>query len=100
MKIMVNTIKNASVGSTSTASSYFIAAGSKPGAAYDVTINTETGHFCTCRGHLSKMGAAKRRGFKPEVTTAGHWCKHVKGVLANAALLNVGRVDRKAQRAA
>ena len=45
--------------------------------AYTVTINYDTGHWCTCRGmisHKSKYGEDAGR-------TAGTSCKHVKNII-------------------
>jgi hypothetical protein len=60
---------------------------------YSVTINFETGHFCTveggsnCRGNLhgkgQKFGSIGTRNTRnPE-----HWCKHVQAALAAHELL-------------
>jgi len=95
VKVFVDEIKNGARGRTMPESSYFRAAGSKPGVAYGVTINFLSGHWCDCRGHLSKMGAHKRRGEKQNVENREHWCKHVHAVLANPVLLADGIKNRR-----
>lgn len=90
-------IKNGSTGRTSPDSCYFRVSGSKPGSAYGVTINYLTGHWCECRGNLSKRGAFSRRGERQSTSIAAHWCRHVKAVLANPVLIEDSMTDRLEQ---
>ena len=58
---------------------------------YVVTINFETGHFCTqhngkpCRGNLTgiRAGAIHER----DTNNPKHWCKHVKAALRQPELI-------------
>ena len=93
--IAVDTVKNHDRAETTRESVYYTAAGSKPGTAYGVTINAVTGHWCTCKGNLSKRSAAVRRGFKRDPGTREHWCKHVVAILANPKVLLDGIINRK-----
>ena len=98
MRVFIDEIKNGKEGATSPESSYFRSSSdSNPGAAYDVTVNYVTGHWCTCRGNLSKKGSFSRRGEKQSVLNAAHWCKHVKAVLSDSQLLDDGIENRAEQ---
>lgn len=57
-------------------SQYFEVKGSgkKP---YTVTINYDTGHFCTCRGMISKKGTYGEDAGR----TQGTSCKHIKDTI-------------------
>jgi len=75
--ISVDRYKNESRGKRGTAkeSLYFGAIGSKSNL-YEVTLNYDTGHWCSCRGMTSKVrkyGAVG--GLDPRNPL--HWCKHV-----------------------
>lgn len=45
--------------------------------SYDVTINHQSGHWCTCKGMISM----KRKHGERAGTSYATSCKHVKGVL-------------------
>jgi hypothetical protein len=54
------------------------------GNVYEATLNYDTGHFCQCRGMLSKIrkfGAVSVL----DPRNAQHWCKHVNQVRSPAA---------------
>ena len=91
----VDTVKNHDRAETTRESVYYHAAGSKAGVTYGVTINAVTGHWCTCKGNISKRSVAIRRGFKRDPATREHWCKHVIAVLGNPKVLLDGIVHRK-----
>jgi hypothetical protein len=57
-------------------SEYFDVSGSGS-RAYTVTINYDTGHFCTCRGMLSKKSTYGEDAGR----TTGTSCKHVKDII-------------------
>lgn len=78
MGIRVNRFKNESRGKRGTAkeSLYFEADGST-GGSYDVTLNYDTGHFCSCRGMTSKIRKFGAVGTL-DPRRDEHWCKHVK----------------------
>lgn len=57
-------------------SEYFDVAGSGS-RSYKVTINYDTGHFCTCRGMLSKKSTFGEDAGR----TQGTSCKHVKDTI-------------------
>jgi len=46
---------------------------------YQVTINYEKGHWCTCRGMISMKGSYEEDAGR----TQGTSCKHIKDVIAN-----------------
>lgn len=57
-------------------SEYFDVSGSGT-RSYTVTINYDTGHFCTCRGMISKKGTYGEDAGR----TQGTSCKHVKDII-------------------
>ncbi len=57
-------------------SEYFDVAGSGS-RSYKVTVNYDTGHFCTCRGMLSKKSTFGEDAGR----TQGTSCKHVKDII-------------------
>ncbi len=64
--------------------SLYFAVDASGGGSYEATLNYSSGHFCSCRGMISKI-----RKFGP-VPTLGvrnpqHWCKHVNEVRSPAA---------------
>lgn len=68
---------------TAKESLYFSVDGSK-GNSYEATLNYDTGHFCSCRGMISKI---RKFGAVPELDTRNpqHWCKHIGEVRSPAA---------------
>ena len=102
MLITIDLNRSAKLGRTSPLSSYFTAASESSPSVYEVTINFDTGHFCTCRGHLSKVGANKRKGLKMTGDgTANPFlhCKHVRTIMQNHDVLEAG-MDARAERRA
>lgn len=57
-------------------SQYFNVRGSGT-KSYTVTINYDTGHFCSCRGMISKKGTYGEDAGR----TQGTSCKHVKDII-------------------
>lgn len=57
-------------------SEYFDVAGSGS-RSYTVTVNYDTGHFCTCRGMISKKATYREDAGR----TQGTSCKHVKDII-------------------
>ena len=96
VRVFLDEIKNTTRGATSPFSSYYRAAGSKPGVAYEVTVNFDTGHWCDCRGNLSMKASFRKRWEKRDAHTAAHWCKHIKAVMTNPAILDAGTENRAA----
>ena len=97
MSALINEFKNGSLGRTSPDSSYYFVASGSSSAMHEVTINSATGHWCSCRGNGSKLGAHRRRGTKQNPAIFTHWCKHVVEVLRNQVLLAEGVADRHEQ---
>ncbi len=62
---------------------------------YGVTINHEDGHFCLqhngkpCQGNLTGIRAGKIH--ERDTMDPSHWCKHVKAVMRDAALMAEGK---------
>ena len=87
MGVQVDRLKNESpVGkkrATAKESLYFGVDGSG-GNIYEATLNYDTGHFCSCRGMLSKI---RKFGAVSVLDTRNpqHWCKHVNQVRSPAA---------------
>jgi hypothetical protein len=88
MTISVDTIKNQSSGKRGTAkdSLYFNVGSDSSSATHDVTLNYGTGHFCTCRGMISKIrkfGAVSTLNTHQSLSlppTSRHFCKHIHAV--------------------
>lgn len=85
MAISVDRIKNESRGKRGTAkeSLYFGVLGSR-GNSYGVTLNYDTGHFCECKGMISKV---RKYGAVGTLDTRNpqHWCKHINEARSAAA---------------
>ncbi len=83
--ISVNRYKNEARGKRGTAkeSLYFEAIGSKSNL-YDVTLNYDTGHWCSCRGMTSKVTKFGAVGTL-DPRNPQHWCKHVNTTRSPAA---------------
>jgi hypothetical protein len=86
--LAIDRIKNQSPGKRGTGkeSIYFNAGSDSSSSTYDVTLNYDTGHFCSCRGMLSKIrkhGAVGSLNARQPLSISGppmHWCKHIKAV--------------------
>lgn len=65
---------------------YFNVDSDSSSGTYNVTLNYDTGHFCSCRGMLSKIrkfGAVPTLDARQALRlpkTSQHWCKHVHAV--------------------
>ncbi len=68
---------------TAKESLYFSVDGSG-GNSYEDTLNYDTGHWCTCRGMISKV---RKFGAVGGLDTRNpqHWCKHIAEVRSPAA---------------
>ncbi len=68
---------------TAKESLYFSVDGSK-GDSYEDTLNYDTGHWCTCRGMISKV---RKFGAVGGLDTRNpqHWCEHINEVRSPAA---------------
>lgn len=86
--LAIDRIKNQSPGKRGTGkeSIYFNAGSDSSSSTHDVTLNYDTGHFCSCRGMLSKIrkhGAVGTLNARQPLSVSGpamHWCKHIKAV--------------------
>jgi hypothetical protein len=86
--LAIDRIKNQSPGKRGTGkeSLYFNAGSDSSSSTHDVTLNYDTGHFCSCRGMLSKIrkhGAVGTLNVRQPLSVSGpamHWCKHIKAV--------------------
>jgi hypothetical protein len=97
MSALINEFKNGSLGGTSPDSSYYFVASGSSSRTYEVTINSTTGHWCSCKGNVSKLGAAERRHVTRNPALHSAWCKHVQEVLKNQVLLADGVANRAEQ---
>lgn len=81
----VDRMKNESRGRRGTAkeSLYFGVLGSG-GNNYGVTLNYDSGHFCECKGMISKIRKFGAVGTL-DTRNSNHWCKHVNEARSPAA---------------
>ncbi len=97
MSAIINEFKNGTHGRTSVDSSYYFVASGSSSRTYEVTINSTSGHWCNCRGNVSKLGASRRRNISRNPALHSAWCRHVQEVLKNQVLLADGVANRNAQ---
>jgi hypothetical protein len=88
MGVQVDRYKNESPTgkkrATAKESLYFSVDSGSSNTSYEATLNYDTGHFCNCRGMISKI---RKFGAVPTLDKRNpqHWCKHVNEVRSPAA---------------
>ncbi len=94
MAAIINEFKNGTLGRSSPDSSYYFVASGSSSRTYDVTINSTTGHWCSCKGNISKRNSARIQSIRRNPAMHSHWCKHVVEVLKDQVLLADGVANR------
>lgn len=93
--ISIDNNKNQSAGTkgTSKGSLYFRAGSDSSSAVHEVTLNYDTGHWCSCRGMIAKkrkFGAVADTHQPTSLPqTSRHFCKHIQAIRTADASIRI-----------
>lgn len=93
--ISIDNNKNQSRGTrgTSKGSLYFRAGSDSSNAVHEVTLNYDTGHWCSCRGMIAKkrkFGAVADTHQPTSLPqTSRHFCKHIQAIRTADASIRI-----------